>query len=158
MSKRKKGVILLLCAMILFLGSHVIVSECRNQSRKEIFINESYFLLKDLHSEINNHDMGSLKLSSNLSETLMELDLRCVLQSQEKWTAFSYPRPGVFELIKSNISNGVYTQDELEELSMDVQVLIDELSDETGIAENSHLNYKELNDILEVFCRKWGTA
>lgn len=156
MSKREKGVVLLLCVIILFLGSYVIASECKNQNRKEIFINELYFLLKDLHSEISDYDMESLKLSSRLSETLMELDLRCVLQSQEMWTAFSYPRPGVFELIKSNVEKGFYTQEELTELSMDIQTLINEFSDETGIAENSNLTYKELSGILEIFCRKWG--
>lgn len=157
MSKRKTGVILLICVIMLILSSYVIASECRNQHRKEIFINEAYFLLKDLYSEISDHDTESLKLSSSLSEILMELDLRCVLQSQEMWTAFSYPRPGVFELLKSNISKGIYTQEELTELSMDIQVLINELSDETGNAENSDLTYKELNGILEVFHRKWGT-
>ena len=87
----------------------------------------------------------------------VELDLRCVLQSQEMWTAFSYPRPGVFEVIKSNISKGIYTQEELTELAMDIQALIDELSDETGNAENRNIPYKELNGILEIFHRKWGT-
>lgn len=157
MPKRKTGVILLICAAILVLSSYVIALECRNQNRKEIFINEAYFLLKDLHSEISNHDTESLKLSSSLSEILVELDLRCVLQSQEMWTAFSYPRPGVFEVIKSNISKGIYTQEELTELAMDIQALIDELSDETGNAENRNIPYKELNGILEIFHRKWGT-
>ena len=157
MPKRKTGVILLICAAILVLSSYVIPLECRNQNRKEIFINEAYFFFFFLHSEISNHDTESLKLSSSLSEILVELDLRCVLQSHEMWTAFSYPRPGVFEVIKSNISKGIYTQEELTELAMDIQALIDELSDETGNAENRNIPYKELNGILEIFHRKWGT-
>ena len=154
MAIRRNRIILILC-VILLLGSYVVTVEYSRHRRQEIFINEVYFLLKDLHAEITQPETTEIMLSSNLNEILTELDVRCVLHSQEMWSNFSYPRPGVFDLIKSNISKGVYSQKELEELAGDLQVLIGELSDETGKSENGDLSRKEINRILGTFRNNW---
>lgn len=155
MSKRAIGIILILCVILLLLSCYVIASEYHKKHEREIFINNIYFLLKDFHTELTNQKTEDLTLTTGINEILVELDVRCILQSQEMWSKFSYPRPGIFQLIKSNIDKGIYTQEELRELSVDIQEAIDAMSNETGNFENAALTYKELNSIFETFFRKW---
>lgn len=158
MSKRKNAIIFVLCVILILLSSYVIVSEYNKNLKRETFINEIYYLLKDCYTEMENQDPEALKSSPDLRDILVELDVRCLLHSQEMWNKFSYPRPGTFDLIKSKISNGIYTQDELQSLSIAVQQTVEQLSDETGNSENSDLSYKEINSILGELFETWWNS
>ncbi len=156
MSTRKNLVIVLMLVIILVLTCYVVHSEMVYHRKKEVFVNNTYFLLKDFHTELNKSDAESLKSSSKLNEILIVLEQKFCSQSEEMRSSLSYPRKGVFEVIYSNIHDGVYTQDELTELAADIQMLIDQLSDETGMAENNELTDKELNDVYRPFIEKWS--
>ena len=41
-------------------------------------------------------------------------------------------------------------------MTSDIEKMIKELSDNSGIAENSDLSYEELNNIFNQFYNRWG--
>ena len=144
-----------LIVIILCLSIWVMGYATNHQLAKEIFINESYFLLKDIAEEIDMLASGDDTMPSSLQSALVELDVRCIIQTQRTNGNFRYIRPGVFEMIARNLETAAYSSSQLEALAKDLQQVIDEMSDKSGIAENSTLSYKELNNIFQTFEKKW---
>lgn len=155
--KRKQFVFIIIVEslIILSLAAFFLKGYKKHQHTKELFINEIYFLLTDISnnlSTIRNDDSLSFSVYLNLTR----LDTICEIYNQETRGTFNYNSPGIFGRIVDDIYNNVYNQKELTMMTSDIEKMIKELSDNSGIAENSDLSYEELNNIFNQFYNRWG--
>lgn len=142
---------IILCLSILLAGYMI-----NHQRAKEVFINEVYFLLTDIADGISAHASGDGTLLPGLHDDLIALDVRCIVQNQRTNGSFQYIRPGIFEVLARNLEECAYSHDALVSLASDLQFAVSELSDESGIAEDGTLTYRELNNILHILVDKWS--
>lgn len=133
-----------------------LFSEYRNrQHSKELFINDVYFLLTDISNNLDNiENVNAFSFTAYMN--LTRLDAVCQIHNQETSGTFHYNSPGIFGEIVDSIYNNEYDKDELEMMASDIQRMVQDLSDNSGIAENPDLSYDEINDIIDPFYNRWG--
>lgn len=140
--KSKKCLLFVIIAefLVIILLVYNAFSEYRgHQYVKELFINKSYFLLKDVSENIETENYDDVIFN------LAELDAIFTMFRQENGD-FYYRDPGFWRVLANNIRSNGFT--DLASINSEIHEIITNLSDSTGIAENSELSYKELNDIF----------
>lgn len=145
----------LLVILILCLAAFGFIGYRKQQRTREVLINKVYFLLTDVSKKLDIIETEE-ELSFLVCRDLTRLDTVCNIYEEETRGAFHYYKPGMFGKIADDIYANEYTQNELMMMKSDMQRMVQELSDHSGIAENSDLSYEELNNIFDSFYDCWG--
>ncbi len=151
----KKGWILaLIVALVVALTAltTVLVLYFSNRAmEREVFVNNSFFLLKDSAEELLDE-----KKTQAVIDRLQQLDQLCRSQSRYTDGALNYTPPYVFSVIAAHLENGSYTKAERIALKQDLLALVQAMADKTGLAENKELSYEQLNTLFRELTEKWG--
>ena len=130
--------------IIMLLAFYVFTGYIERQYTKELFINKSYFLLKDVSEGIEAESYDDVVLN------LVKLDTIFEMFRQETKGNFYYGDPGFWGVFADSIRSKQSNSDDLILLADGIRDVIHNLSDNSGIAENPKLSYKELNDIFDL--------
>ena len=128
--------------IILVLAYNVFAAYQERQNIKELFINQSYFLLEDASANIESENYDDAILN------FVELEAIFTMFRRETNGDFYYNDPGFWGVSADMIRGKDYTPRDLASIENEIQEAITSLSDDTGIAENPELSYRELNDIF----------
>lgn len=135
------GIICLLTILVVIQAIFLIRGVLDDARNRKQFINEVYFLLKDIDEGMENADY--------VAEQFVILDVICDKQRTFTNGAFSYGPPGEFQKLGEQIQAGDYTDSDWLSLRENVQDVIKNLSAESGNSENEKLTYRQVSDILK---------